>query len=584
VLVALLLCQAAIGLYGIAQPIAWGHEGYHVAEHGLAARNLVRHGAWIPSHHHGRGEPDPAHSTFHHPIMLHPYIAAAQTVVGEAAWGARGVQLLFSLLAVAGLWALARRVRDEATAALACAAFIVTPLNVSFSHLPDHQLVGLAYVLWSFVGLTDWLRTGRRFALALWLVASLLAGLTDWPFYPIAFLVFAALAWRAWRGGDEAWHPGVDRRRVYLGLAAFALVVLVPFVAHFAVAMQSDRWSDLMEAYRGRSSASDLGHFVGNSAWRLYAMHTPPLVIVLLVWVWRTVRRRALDLGSVFVLSVCIGQTIWLGVMQTEFLVHEYRSYWYVLPAAFAAGELGMRWMRTLRVEGRSEWTRRHAPALVLVAILGWSVWHLRHNMVTSRRMTGSVSYQHYQPRHELMTATRAVHAMTDPGDVVLIGGGLQPRKEMYYLLDRDTRKIWSPKEVEEALDAGESVVVMDGIEGLRKHATWRPIMWRARTLRIGDVVILDLRGSPTPAIDAGTLVIGEGYGLLERYLHAPIGGPLLIEDGPSKSAMWLARQLHSPDALVDSARSTGEVLSALPAELRAPSSKAAPTAPESSN
>ena len=58
-----MLAHVAIGLYGIAQPIAWGHQGYHVAEHGLSARNLLRHGEWVPSHHHGPGEPNPTKTT-----------------------------------------------------------------------------------------------------------------------------------------------------------------------------------------------------------------------------------------------------------------------------------------------------------------------------------------------------------------------------------------------------------------------------------------------------------------------------------------------------------------------------------------
>ena len=200
------------------------------------------------------------------------------------------------------------------------------------------------------------------------------------------------------------------RRRFVVAAVLYSVVILTPFVAHFVSAALSDRWADLMEAYEGRSAGSGVGHFVSNTLWRLYALHSPPLVIVTFLWLWRVARRRLSDAGTLVMLALFLGQSIWLAVMRTEFLVHEYRSYWYVAPAAFASADVGMRWMRSLRQSASSARVRRQAPAIVLVALLGWGVWHVRHNLVTSRRMAGAVSYQQYQPRHELMTAARLVH------------------------------------------------------------------------------------------------------------------------------------------------------------------------------
>jgi hypothetical protein len=582
---ALLLLQVGLGLYGIAQPVAWGHQGFHVAEHGLSARNLARHGSWMPSHHVGPGGVVPDSISYHHPLLLHPYIAAATQVVGERPWTARGVQLLFSVLALAGLWGLTRRLRDEPTAALACATFLLTPLHLAFSNLPDHQLIGIAYVLWSCVGLVDWLRTNRWASLGLWLGAALLAGLTDWPWYPIALCLLLGLLWRTWRGGGEGWHPQMTSRRVLHGLALFSVVVLVPFIAHFAAAMSSPRWDDLMQAYAARGASGPVGHFLSHTAWRLYAMHTPPLVLVTWLWVYQVLRHRRSDLGSLVVMSVFVGQTVWLLAMQNEFLVHEYRSYWYMIPVAFASGDVGVRWFRALRRHPKSSRTRRYAPVIVLVALLGWSVGHLRHNLVTSRRMSGSISFQGYEPQHELMTAAHVVRAMTSlDRDLVLVGGGLQPRREVQYLLDRRMETIWSPDEVSAALARGESVVVIDGVSGLKQHAGWRPLFSSARTLRIGSIAVLDLRSTGPPAVDALDVVLGQDYGPLDSWLYAPLTGPLRLTEGSTRSAMWLARQMDAPDELIDSARRRGELAELIPEAFRGPSSKAPPSPRGSTN
>ena len=571
----LLLAQVAIGLYGIAQPVTWGHQGYHVAEHGLSARNLLEHGAWMPSHHAGPGSPSPDSVTYHHPFLLHPYVALATMVFGEAPWVSRAVQLCFGLLALLGLWTLVARVRDRPSAALASLAFVVTPLNVAFLNLPDHQLIAIAYVLWSCVGLVAWLESAKTSALFLWLGFGLLAGFTDWPWYPVALLLFLQLAWQTLRGEHAGWHEAITARRMRWALVAFALVVLVPFLSHMGAAYSSTRWDDLMVAYAERGASSPAGHFLSNTGWRLYAMHSFPLVIVTWWWLWTTMRSRAGDLGSQIFLALFWGQTFWLFLMPNEFLVHEYRSYWYVGTAAFACGDLGVRWYRHLRQDATRPRLQRYALSIVLVSLVGWSVAHLRHNLVTSRRMAGSVSFQGYEPQHEFMTAARVVHAMTRRDrDVVLIGGGLGPRKEAEYLLDRRVQVIWSPDEAHAAIAQGASVVVIDGVEGLREHPGWRPLFWRARSLRIGSCVILDLRGGAKPAIDAVDLVLGPDFDSLNAWLHAPLTGPLQLSEASTDSALWLTRQLASPDNLVDSARVRGDVTEGLPEGVRALLSK----------
>ncbi|MCB1151598.1 glycosyltransferase family 39 protein, partial [bacterium] len=411
-----LLIQIVVGLYGIDQPIVWGHQGFHVGEHGLAARNLRRFGTWTPTRH---SDPTPAPDSslsFHHPFLLHPYLAATQALFGEAPWTARIIPLLFSLAAIIGLFAFANRVRGPTTAAIAALAFVLTPLNLVFSHLLDHQIVALAFIMASMLGLRAMLARGSRAGARVWLVGALLAGLTDWPWYPTAFLLFIGLAVATLRG-----QLGPDRRRLAVLLGVFAAIVLFTFTQHFVGAWLHHAFGDLGHAFGNRGNTSDAAEFFRVMLRRVRELHTWPLVLSLVLWtllaLWRTVVLGRFDLGTLVILAITLGQTTHLARFPTEFMVHEYRSYWYVLPAAFALGDL----IAHVRgaVAGRLGRPRlATALAVVLtVSALAPAMAIDRAVVPKSREMAGSIMHPAYNARRAMLTAARLASQLSEPDD-----------------------------------------------------------------------------------------------------------------------------------------------------------------------
>ena len=79
-------------------------------------------------------------------------------------------------------------------------------------------------------------------------------------------------------------------RRVFIGLAAFALVVLVPFTAHRSC-VHKHTLEDLMLAHTERTASSPAGHFLSTTGWRLYDA-LAPLGASMRIWLWRTFKAR----------------------------------------------------------------------------------------------------------------------------------------------------------------------------------------------------------------------------------------------------------------------------------------------------
>jgi hypothetical protein len=528
-----LLVQIAVGLYGINQPVVWGHQGFHVAEHGLAARNLARHGTWIPTRHSDPTPPPDSSLSYHHPFLLHPYLAATQSLFGEAPWTARVIPLLFSLAAILGLFAFTRRVRGPTTAAIAALTFTLTPLNLVFANLLDHQIISLAFVLASLCGLHAMLTRASVAGARIWLIFALLTGLTDWPWYPTAFLLFIGLSLAAWRG-----RLGPDRRRLAVLLALFASIVLFTFAQHFVGVWLHDGFGDLRHAFGNRGTADDSAEFIRVATLRMRQLHTWPLVAALCLWVplalWRTVIQRRFELGTVAILCITFGQTIHLARFPTEFMVHEYRSYWYVLPAAFALADLAVCASRFVAAR-LSRPRLATAMALALTAAsLAPAFAYDRELIPLSRQRAGSFLHPSYDARRDIFACARLVNRLTaQAGTTVAIGGGIAPRTEFYWLLDRRSIIFWRPADVLNAEQDGSSVWMIESKLALERNPTWRPLLKRARTLIVGPYAIVELlpkRAVERPSVESAVLSELHTYGPLERWLHAPAPGPTQLQ------------------------------------------------------
>jgi hypothetical protein len=578
-----LLLQVVIGLYGIAQPLSWGHQGFHVAEHGLAARNLARHGTWIPTRHSDPTPPPDSALSYHHPFLLHPYVTTVQAALGEEPWTSRAIPLAFSLAAILALFAFTRRVRGPTHAAIAALAFAATPLNLVFSHLPDHQIIAVAYLFISLCGLHALLTTASLRGTRVWLIFALLTGLTDWPWYPTAFLLFIALALATLRG-----HLGPDKRRLAGLLAIFAAIVLFSFAQHFAGVWLHDGLADLRTAFVHRGSANDLTEFLSVASRRVRELHTWPLFAVLVLWVpfaaYRALTLRRFDLGTTAILAITLGQTLHLARFPTEFMVHEYRSYWYVAPAAFALADITV-------ALGRFAATRLAHPRLAPATALALAALALIPSAVSARQLlptaaarAGSIYHPNYKPHRDLLYAARLVNQLTaQPSTTVALGGGLPVRTEFLWLLDRQTLTFWHASDVLAAELPDRQVWMIESTAALERNPDWRPLLARSRTLILGPYAIVELlpRGALQPAtVESAALIEPPAYGAVDRWLHAPARGPTLIQPTTTRAARRFITATTLGDAVLRAYESGLRPLQArLPPELRAPTA-APPEAP----
>ncbi|MEZ4264978.1 MAG: glycosyltransferase family 39 protein [Myxococcota bacterium] len=579
-----LLIQIAVGLYGINQPVVWGHQGFHVAEHGLAARNLIRHGTWIPTRHSDPTPPPDSSLSYHHPFLLHPYLAATQSALGEAPWTARVIPLIFSLAAILGLFAFTRRVRGPTTAALAAITFALTPLNLVFAHLLDHQIIALAFVMASLCGLHAMLTRASVAGARVWLVFALLTGLTDWPWYPTAFLLFIGLALATLRG-----HLGPDRRRLAAFLAVFAAIVLFSFSQHFVGVWLHDGFGDLRHAFGNRGTADDPAEFLRVAIIRMRQLHTWPLVAALGVWVllalWRTFIQRRFDLGTLAILSITFGQTIHLARFPTEFMVHEYRSYWYVLPAAFALADLAVTASTFAATRIRRPQLAAAIALVITAASLGPAIAYDRALIPKSRERAGSFLHPNYDARRDVLTCARLVNRLTSQADTtVAIGGGIAPRTEFYWLLDRRSVIFWRAGDVLSAERDGSRVWMVESTLALERNPAWQPLLRRSRVLIVGPYAVVELlpRGSLAgPSVESVVVTEPATYGALDRWLHAPARGPSMLTPTITRGGRHFITKVGLGETVLQAyERGERPLLAHLPAELVLPAAPAEAPAP----
>jgi hypothetical protein len=525
--------HVAIGLYGVNAPIQWGHQGYHVAEHGLGARNLRRFDEWQHTTHTGPRPPTSRELNFHHVSMLHPYLAVTQGLFGEAPWTARVVPLAFSLLALLGLWTFTRRVRDDTTALLAAALFALEPFTAVFVNLPNTDVVSIAAMLWMAVALHALLERGAsRGRVALLLAATFVGAFHDWPFYPAAYFLLLFAAGRlAPRGRFARERTPGELRQARLALAGAALVVLAVFAQHFLRAWAAGRLGDLLGAAGARQGGAVAGGLTGVLAHRLPLLHTLPLLGAGLAWIGLVAARRRLDLGVALVASLLAAQTLWLLVFKNEFVVHEYRSSWYVPALALAGAEVAV-------TVGRALGRRALAPlpALLLLGAVGWRTAWLAPQ---ARRTAGCVDTRGYDARVDQMLAARLAGALAGCDTPVFVDHALGPRLEVTWLIDADSKLAADPALALVQIGRGRETIVLLA-RATAEDPRWRPLLRRARIVLLDRVVLLDLVPDAAPSVETARVAERDGS-WLSAWLHAPFRAPPGLAAGDAAEAAALA-------------------------------------------
>lgn len=256
----LIVTYWGLTLWGIASPFQWGHHGFHAGFHGSNARNLMRHNVWTPAHYSGQSPPPRSTYYLHHPILMHQYLVPGFALFGQEDWVVRMVPAMFTFLALLALFWSAGRLFHPWAALLACSAFVFLPQNLVFSHLIDHETPGLFYSLLACTAFILWMDpearpkklsgggnkvergSGRLYGITA-LTCLVLAGLTDWPPYLIAF-IFGCYGWSRATASIRIF-PKLDKffqRGVVGTFAVFLMTIAVFYAMH--------RWTEFPMFYK----------------------------------------------------------------------------------------------------------------------------------------------------------------------------------------------------------------------------------------------------------------------------------------------------------------------------------------------
>jgi len=308
---------------------------------------------------------------------------------------------------------------------------------------------------------------------------------------------------------------------------------------HFLRAWRAGALANLFGAYDARSDPTSGGSFWAIVPARIALHHGLVLTAGLVVWVAWTLVRRSRDAGSWIVLGLIAGQTLWLARFPSEAAFHEYRTYWYVAPAAFAtadlAASLGRRLARSQRVLGL-------LPAsVVLVALLVRAPGML----ALSRIRAGSTSDLSHDPHTSMMVAAQVARALTERHRIVLLGASFADRLESFWLVDRASLVALTPVETSWArVHFGPPAILIDTAT-LTNEAQWTAVARQGAVLLLRDRAFVDL--ARRPSIEAAAIRQGRGYGPLLRWLRAPATGPTRLVPAPRAVARAFAQAIGAP-------------------------------------
>jgi 4-amino-4-deoxy-L-arabinose transferase-like glycosyltransferase len=512
----ILTFSAAAALYGIAGPLAWGHHGHHVGNHGNDARHLLRDGTmvqqWDAGYHTPKGN-----YYLHAPILMHQYIALSMALLGWHAFAVRAVPATFTLLIVVLVFLGGRRAWGSGAGLVAAAVFATLPMVVSYNILPAHLHAGVLYTLAGFYGYLSWLETRRTRHLVLGLLGFLLAAFSDWPPYLIVgFLGLYALIRAA------------IRRSVVelLGVVALALVFAVPFGVHVVLVKVLNALPDLESAFHQRSGGPDAARITKVAIHYQDLMFTKAVVAVGLLWLLSVVVRaplRMLSRWHLIPLAFLLGQTVFVYAFKQGIWVHIYLVYYVSVTYAFAAGDLAGLAVRGLRAIGAARlWAPLPAvvTGLLAVALLGAEARAAAPVFLESRQRGGAIGHAGHQPDLERLVFGQLVHDATGPETLVLIHPSLRARYEFHWYLDRDVvaaNAVAEPSARKGEAPRGKVLLFADGAPAPALPALLR----RFPVTRYGPFVMVDFR-RPEARYRAFKMTSEPVKGALARYLGGP--------------------------------------------------------------
>lgn len=420
---ALLVLLAAILCGRISHPWTY-NDDYNGAFWSQAARNLDRTGilanAGVPAPLYFGAPPIPAEALYvHHPTLLAELMVADLRLLGGSERAARCLPILFSLLTAALLWSFAGRCAGWRAAAFILAFFIAAPMELHYGQMVNFEAPELFFLLGALWAYHGWRREpgGRRAAAcAAFCVAAMWM---DWLGYLLVILLALPLL--------------TTRRRRDAEIAALllmaALLCGVAFLVQIKEALPG-AWGELFRALRERGSHADLSGGVftmtqwGQTEYEyLTTLYHPAAWLLaaagaVAAWVGRGTLRpgeKALLHTGALLFAM---DAIYVCGLRNQSYIHDFASFYFLVPVAIYAGFLIERMLRA----ARTRWGSRTARVAALACCVGTALLIASGVMKLNGIDTQFciLDNDHSEPETLMPDVGRLIDATFAPGAVVI--------------------------------------------------------------------------------------------------------------------------------------------------------------------
>jgi 4-amino-4-deoxy-L-arabinose transferase-like glycosyltransferase len=349
----------------------------------------------------------------HHPPLIVWTIALASQVFGFHEATARWVAAALTLISVAAIYALARRLgsRSGRRAIWVAALYALSPAMLYFGRMPDHECLALAIGLLLAAVWVDWLRRPTR---GRWLILAGLAILAAWSAWAALPYVGGLALWGAWRASGR-------QRLASLALGGVGLLATIGLLAYYQAAWPGTL-SDLTNAFLWRTSSASFGPqsatfstgaWIGHQFVDTAIIYTPIgllLAVAGAVWI---VRRESRWLREMLLVLGAIGVG-YLLLLRNASYIHSYYKLFLAPPIALAAGTLAAAVFAPDATGRLRRWGR---PLLIGLLLAGAGITAM---LVAQYHATGEQPFlEQAGVQHSPLEVARAFEAVSLPSDQI---------------------------------------------------------------------------------------------------------------------------------------------------------------------
>jgi 4-amino-4-deoxy-L-arabinose transferase-like glycosyltransferase len=363
---AVLTLQVFFAVWGVADQWTRGHNGWNGSAYHNAARNTLRWDVLFPLQYDTANvPPNPEQLYTHAPLALHFHNVVSVKLFGDRELSIRLVAGFWSVAALCMLFAVVRRLWDDAHALAASAIYVGLPINAIYTNMANHSA---GFIFWALLTLYLYVRQPRAPpwpwpSFTLFLTSFAIAATWDWPAYYVAACMALhwgyTLATKKAPLSPDAFGDGLSRPTArtlspnpYLQLGLFCGWVGLLFVGHFVlVEVATGNLDELTGTFNARRALS----------WERFRTHllvVPELMFTVPVlglcaawvgvWIARVVQGTA-QVRDLVPVAFLVAGLIHYWTFRWSAIVHSYWA-WPMLPAVAIAVAVSLfamaRWIR----------------------------------------------------------------------------------------------------------------------------------------------------------------------------------------------------------------------------------------------